>query len=99
MKILSTETEPDEEAFFKAALTGHDLRFAHDISETDDAAEVLSIFIRSRIDAGVLDAHPGVKLIATRSAGYDHIDVTECARRGVTVCEVPGSNANTVAEH
>ena len=52
-----------------------------------------------RIDAAFLDAHPELKLITMRSAGHDHIDVSECSRRGVIVCEVPGSNANTVAKH
>jgi D-lactate dehydrogenase len=99
MKIEFTETEQPEEDFFQAALAGHDLRFLSGISEVDRDAEVLCIYIGSRIDARFLDAHPALKLITTRSAGHDHIDAGECLRRAVIVCEVPGSNANTVAEH
>ena len=62
-------------------------------------SEILSTYITSRIDAVFLDEHPKLKLITTRSAGHDHIEVSECTRRGVIVCELPGSNANTVAEH
>jgi D-lactate dehydrogenase len=42
---------------------------------------------------------PGVKLVATRSTGYDHIDLASCAARGIPVCNVPRYGENTVAEH
>jgi D-lactate dehydrogenase len=38
-------------------------------------------------------------LIVTRSTGFDHIDIEECKKRGVTVCNVPSYGENTVAEH
>lgn len=63
------------------------------------AVELLSCFIRSRIDAAFLDQCPRLRLIATRSAGFDHIDVKECQSRGITVCNVPQYGENTVAEH
>ncbi len=62
-------------------------------------ATVISPFIHSRIDASVLDHCPQLKLVATRSTGFDHIDVEACAARGVTVCNVPFYGENTVAEH
>ena len=99
MKIDFTETEQPEEDFFEAALAEHDLRFRVGIREVAADTEILCIFITSRIDGLFLDAHPELKLVTTRSTGHDHIDVMECARRDVIVCEVPGSNANTVAEH
>jgi lactate dehydrogenase-like 2-hydroxyacid dehydrogenase len=93
-----TETEQPERDFFKAALAEHDLRFLTGIREVEADAEILCIFITSRIDASFLDEHPELKLITTKSAGHDRIDVSECSRRNVIVCELPGSNANTVAE-
>jgi len=60
---------------------------------------VLSPFIHSRVDRAALDRLPDLKLIATRSTGYDHIDVEACRQRGITVCNVPRYGANTVAEH
>jgi D-lactate dehydrogenase len=99
MKIDFTETEQPERDFFEAALAEHDLRFLTGLVEVEANAEILCIHLTSRIDAAFLDMHPALKLVTTRSAGYDHIDVSECSRRGVIVCEVPGSNANTVAEH
>ncbi|MDO8516166.1 MAG: NAD(P)-dependent oxidoreductase [bacterium] len=60
--------------------------------------EILSVFIDSRIDKTVLDCFPNLKCVATRSTGYDHVDVEECKKRGITVVYVPGYGDNTVAE-
>jgi D-lactate dehydrogenase len=60
---------------------------------------VLSVFVGSRVGSDVLAACPNLKLIATRSTGYDHIDLDACTRQGVTVANVPTYGENTVAEH
>jgi D-lactate dehydrogenase len=62
-------------------------------------ADVVSIFIYSQVDRQILEALPRVKLIATRSTGHDHIDLSACAKRGITVSNVPRYGENTVAEH
>lgn len=62
-------------------------------------AEVVSPFVHSKLNARVLAALPRLKLIATRSTGYDHIDLGSCAAHGVTVCNVPDYGDTTVAEH
>ena len=60
---------------------------------------VVSTFIYSEIGPEALDALPNLQLIATRSTGYDHIDLNACRARGITVCNVPSYGENTVAEH
>jgi D-lactate dehydrogenase len=60
---------------------------------------VLSVFVGSRVDRPLLDACPDLRLVATRSTGYDHVDVAACAARGVAVANVPTYGENTVAEH
>jgi D-lactate dehydrogenase len=60
--------------------------------------EIISVFVDSRIDKAVLDCFPNLKCIAARSTGYDHIDIAECKKRGITVLYVPGYGDNTVAE-
>lgn len=62
-------------------------------------AEVVSTFIKSQVTVDVLAALPRLRLIATRSTGYDHIDLEACGRRGVAVCNVPDYGDPTVAEH
>jgi D-lactate dehydrogenase len=62
-------------------------------------AEAVATFINSKLDAGVLQLLPRLKLVATRSTGFDHIDLDYCRAHGVTVCNVPGYGDHTVAEH
>jgi D-lactate dehydrogenase len=87
-----------------APLAGQPIRCASArLSEANAAeaagAEIVSVFIYSRLDAPVLEKLNGLRLIATRSTGYDHIDLDACRARGVTVCNVPHYGENTVAEH
>ena len=62
-------------------------------------SEVLSCFIYSKITKKELDQLPNLKLIASRSVGFDHIDLEECAKRKITVCNVPDYGAHVIAEH
>ena len=62
-------------------------------------AEVVTTFIKSELAGAVIAEMPHLKLIATRSTGYDHIDLDACSRRGVAVCNVPDYGDPTVAEH
>ena len=61
--------------------------------------EVLSVFVHCPIDGAAMARLPGLKLIATRSTGADHIDLAAARARGIAVCNVPEYGANTVAEH
>ena len=61
-------------------------------------APVLCVTSRDFITAQLLDSLPGVKLIATRSTGFEHIDLVAAHARGITVCNVPHYGDHTVAE-
>lgn len=63
------------------------------------SCEVVSVFVYCPISAAAMERAPGLKLIATRSTGTDHIDVAAARERGIVVCNVPEYGANTVAEH
>ena len=41
---------------------------------------------------------PKLKLIATRSTGFDHIDLEYCKKKSIAICNVPHYGENTVAE-
>jgi len=62
-------------------------------------AEVVSPFVGSEVSAAVIAALPRLRLVATRSTGFDHIDLEACRARGVAVCNVPDYGDPTVAEH
>lgn len=62
-------------------------------------AEVLSVFINSVVTKEIMDKMPRLRLIATRSTGFDHIDLDHARMRDITVVNVPSYGENTVAEH
>lgn len=47
----------------------------------------------------VMSSLPKLKLIATRSTGFNHINLDAAQRRGISVCNVPYYGENTVSEH
>lgn len=61
--------------------------------------EILSCFIYSTIGKKELNCLPNLKLLCTRSVGTDHIDLKECAKRGITICNVPDYGSHVIAEH
>ncbi len=62
-------------------------------------AEIISTFIYSELSAEVLKIFSNLRMIATRSTGFDHIDLDYCKTKGIRVCNVPTYGENTVAEH
>src|SRR5262245_47469874 len=64
-----------------------------------EQCEVLSVFINSRLNREALQPLAALRLIATRSTGYDHIDMDYCRSKGIVVSNVPVYGDNTVAEH
>ncbi len=106
MKIVFFEVEEWEEKYLQERLKGQDLTFFRDelgekllTSDKVRNAEIISIFIYSKINKKILDSFKKLKAIATRSTGFDHIDVQECKKRRVLVSNVPFYGENTVAEH
>ena len=72
-----------------------DKKSLKDIKDID----ILSPFIYSKINQDIISALPNLKLIATRSTGFDHIDLKSARAKKVKVANVPTYGANTVAEH
>lgn len=66
--------------------------------------EVLWVRLRNRIDAEVMDAAPGLRVICTPTTGLNHIDLAEAGRRGVRVVSLRGEvdflkDIRATAEH
>jgi D-lactate dehydrogenase len=104
MKVVVFETEEWEHQACLRLEPAHELSCtrkplnARTAADYPDA-EVVSTFVNSKLGADVLAGFPGLKLIATRSTGYDHIDLDWCAAHGVAVANVPDYGDSTVAEH
>jgi D-lactate dehydrogenase len=90
--ILSTQLKNFEVKLYNEPLTSQNTAEAAD-------AQVLSVFIYSKLDRALLNQLPKARLIATRSTGYDHIDLEAAKEHGIQVCNVPVYGETTVAEH
>jgi D-lactate dehydrogenase len=104
MKIAVFEVEEWERHAFDALGAAHEIEYVDALLTQENVqryadAEVISPFIYSTLTGDVLRHLSRLKLIATRSTGYDHIDLGYCRANGITICNVPVYGDNTVAEH
>lgn len=104
MKIILFDVEPRERSTFEPLKTRHQIIHVEQPIDSETAAahsdaETVSAFIFSAINRAVLEQMPRLRLIATRSTGFDHIDLEYCAEQGIAVANVPSYGENTVAEH
>jgi len=104
MKVSFFELEPWEITYLQLHPELGECTFTSEVLNIDNAhlakdAEIIAIFIYSQINKQLLDALPKLKLIATCSTGFDHIDIEECRKRDIQVVNVPTYGENTVAEH
>src|SRR3989338_7099397 len=102
MKIAFFEIEEWEKEFLKknlqdAVLTDDELTVDNAPSYSD--TEIISCFISSTINRDLIDKLPNLKLIVTRSTGFDHIDVEYCNSKNIAVSNVTEYGSSTVAEH
>lgn len=61
-------------------------------------ADGLLTLLTDRVDAGLLDAAPHVKVIANYAVGSDNIDLVEAARRGIAVGVTPDVLTDATAD-
>jgi D-lactate dehydrogenase len=104
MRIVAFEAEEWEQCIFDRFRDEHEVTCTSEPLSMDNAedysdTEVISTFIHSKLPAEVIRKLKKAKLIATRSTGYDHIDMEQCRAQKIIVCNVPGYGENTVAEH
>lgn len=104
MKIAVFEAEEHEARPFDRFKPTHEVAIHPGPLRADNAveaagADIVSAFIYSVLDAATLAKLPKLKLIATRSTGFDHIDIGWCRKHGIAVANVPSYGENTVAEH
>lgn len=108
MKILFFSTQQFEPTVFNEINQkhGHEIHYFdyHLQEESVNAvpkADVVCCFVNDKINRRVIDVlkERGVKLIALRSAGYNHVDCVYALQQGISVCRVPAYSPHAVAEH
>ena len=107
MKVAVFDTHKfDREALEAANISKHELYFL-ELRLTEQTAPLalgcgaVCLFANDRADAQALRIlkELGVKLIALRSAGYNHVDIKSAIQLGLTVVRVPEYSPYAVAEH
>ena len=104
MKIAFFEVSGWEVPVLKAKLRKHSMKFFSEPLTLENVNfakgfDIVSVFIYSKVTAEVIHKLPRLKAIATRSTGFDHIDIRAAGYRNISVSYVPSYGENTVAEH
>ncbi|WP_291132331.1 2-hydroxyacid dehydrogenase [Flavobacterium sp. UBA7682] len=107
MKIFVYSTHRFEKPFLqKAANDNHELIFSAFALEADTAklangCKAIIAFTSDDLSADVLDDlyYHGIRFIALRSVGFDHVDLLKAKQLGIKVANVPNYSPYSTAEH
>jgi D-lactate dehydrogenase len=108
MRVAVFSTKPYDQRFLSAAAAGteHELEFfetrlSRSTAALADEFEAVCAFVNDDLGAATLLrlAKTGPKLIALRSAGFNHVDLDAAASLGLPVVRVPAYSPRSVAEH
>lgn len=69
-----------------------------ELLEAVATADGILCMITERVDDGLLDAAPRLRVVSQMAVGVDNIDVAACLSRGVLVGHTPGVLSETVAD-
>lgn len=96
----------DKSFLVKAAAGKHELSFTEkQLDETTahlaKGFQIVALFTSDKASAEVLTIlhECGVKFIALRSVGYDHVDLAKAKSLGIIVANVPSYSPYSIAEH
>lgn len=78
-----------------------DARLSETTASLAEGCEAISIFTGDKADAPVLEAlhKTGVKFLALRSAGFNHVDLAKAKELNMKVARVPAYSPYAIAEH
>jgi len=108
MRIAVFSTKPYDREYLVAANVGHqheltflEPRLTRETAQLAAGYPAVCAFVNDQLDAGALETlHAGgTRLIALRSAGYNHVHLSTAGRLGMTVVRVPAYSPYAVAEH
>lgn len=108
MRVAVFSTRPYDQHFLSRAAEahGHELTFFEGRLTPETVSlglgfEAICAFVNDQLGRDVLEplAESGTRLIALRSAGFNHVDVAAAEELGMTVARVPAYSPHAVAEH
>ncbi len=107
-RVAVFSTHPFDREFFDAANRTHGLqleyfepRLATATAPLAAGYPVVCAFVNDDLHADVLEtlARGGTRMLALRSAGFNHVEVEAAKRLGLTAARVPAYSPHAVAEH
>jgi D-lactate dehydrogenase len=101
MELVIVDSTADDVLFFSHHLPDVLVigqRGGLDVDRLREPHRVEALVVTVPVNEDHMRALPNLRLITTRSTGYDHIDVAAAERRGITVCNAPAVGPS-VAEH
>ena len=109
IKMLVFEYRETERDFFgQNKFNNYDIKFfdfslneetINEISEEDkNQTSIISVFINSTLTKEVIDQFKNLRVIATRSTGYDNINKKACVQRNIALLNVQNYGETAVAE-
>jgi D-lactate dehydrogenase len=107
MKICVYSTKQYDKPFLEQALTSrHEVHFTSSplsletVHEAEDCQGIV-LFTADKCTSSILSALSkiGVRYIALRSTGYDHVDIASARSLGIRVANVPSYSPQSIAEH
>lgn len=66
--------------------------------DVKDEAAIISVFINSEVDKDVINSFKNLRIISTRSTGYDHINIETAKGRNIAVVNVENYGETSVAQ-
>jgi D-lactate dehydrogenase len=107
MKVVAYSIKPFEKEFLsKANQKKHEITLISNPLSIEttlyaEGKDAVIVFTNDDVSAGVIErlAHFGIRYIATRCAGTDHIDREAAGRYGIKVANVPYYSPEAIAEH
>jgi D-lactate dehydrogenase len=107
MKVVAYSIKSFEKEFLaKANQKKHDITLISnslslETTQYADGKEAVVVFTNDDVSAEVMEqlAAKGIKYIATRSTGTDHIDKQAAAQFGIKLANVPDYSPQAIAEH
>ncbi len=111
MKLAFFDTKEYDRAAFENALSRHpvaditvkyfETKLNEDTATLAHGSDAVCVFVNDTVNAAVIELlfRGGIRIIALRCAGFNHVDLRYAQTRGITVVRVPAYSPYAIAEH
>lgn len=110
IEMLFFDYKPAEQKFFKRnKLDNLDIHFFEEsLNKTTvenlpehlrNGATIISVFVTSSVDGDIISKFPNLKILTTRSTGYDHINIDDCTKKNIKVINVENYGNKAVVQY